>query len=256
MEDMIRYNEAIDQAIAESVGHFHATVERSRNLLLGMLGHDMRSPLQTIQVTAMFLAALNAGEQVSEAAAQLIRSAASMQALLNDLVDFNRTKLGLGLKIVPSDIDLGEVVTNEVQQLRGAHPDRQIELTVAGETHGRWDGHRLQQLLRNLVSNAIDYGEPNAPVCVALISRESDICLEVTNSGPTIELAAMSHIFDPLKRGVSREDSHENGGLGLGLYIVSEIAKAHGGEIEAHSRGGETTFVLRLPRDPSGQAPA
>lgn len=105
VEDVIRFNEAIDQAVAESVGHFHAQVERTRNLFLGMLGHDMRSPLQTIQATAARLAALNAGDQVSAAAARLIRSGAAMQALLDDLVDFNRARLGLGIRVVPSDLD-------------------------------------------------------------------------------------------------------------------------------------------------------
>jgi signal transduction histidine kinase len=111
MEEVIRFNEAIDQAVAESVGHFHAHVERGRNLLLGMLGHDMRSPLNTIVTTASYLAALNAGEQVSAAAARLIRSGESVQALLDDLVDFNRTKLGLGLSVVVTCLDMAQVIT-------------------------------------------------------------------------------------------------------------------------------------------------
>ena len=96
VDDLIRFNEAIDQALAESVSFFSAHVERSRNLLLGMLGHDMRSPLQAIRMTASFLEALNAGSQVTDAAARLIRSGARMQSLLDGLVDFNRTQLGLG----------------------------------------------------------------------------------------------------------------------------------------------------------------
>ena len=115
VEDMIRFNEAIDQGVAESVGHFHGEVERARNLLLGMLGHDMRSPLSTILATSSYLAALNAGENVSAAAARLIRSGKSMQALLDDLVDFNRTKLGLGIKVVPFDIDLAVPVAEELE---------------------------------------------------------------------------------------------------------------------------------------------
>ena len=119
---MIRFNEAIDQAIAESVGHFHRAVERYRNLLLGMLGHDMRSPLTAIQLTASYLAALNAGEEVSEAAAMVMRSGASMQALLDDLVDFNRTNLGLGLRVVASEVDLAAVMADELEQLRARTP--------------------------------------------------------------------------------------------------------------------------------------
>lgn len=256
VEDVIRFNEAIDQAVAESVGHFHAQVERARNLLLGMLGHDMRSPLQTIQATASCLAALNAGEQVSAAAARLIRSGAAMQALLDDLVDFNRTRLGLGIRVVPSDMDLAAAVADELEQLRGAHPDRRIELAATGEHRGRWDGARVQQLLRNLVSNAIRYGYPDTPVRVALRGEGADVRLEVTNQGPTIEPSELSQLFDPLTRGPARGDSHDaRSGLGLGLFIVREIARAHGGEVEVRSGGGETTFAVRLPRRDGGASP-
>lgn len=249
VEDVIRFNEAIDQAIAESVGHFHLEVEQARNLLLGMLGHDMRSPLNTILMTASYLAALNAGEQVSVSAARLIRSGAAMQALLDDLVDFNRTKLGLGLKVVPSDIDLAAVVTDELEQLRGAYPNRQIELTATGDNSGRWDGARLHQLVRNLVSNAIRYGAPDTPIHVVLSGKKADIRLEVTNSGPAIDASTLSQIFDPLKRGSAQSDNHDaREGLGLGLFIVREITEAHGGEVEVRSDKGETTFAVRLPR--------
>jgi signal transduction histidine kinase len=255
VEDVIRFNEAIDQAVAESVGYFHAQVERARNLLLGMLGHDMRSPLQTIQATASGLAALNAGQQVSAAAARLIRSGAAMQTLLDDLVDFNRARLGLGIRVVPSDMDLAAVVADELEQWRGAHPDRRIELAATGDHRGRWDGARLQQLLRNVVSNATRYGFPDTPVRVALRGEEADVRLEVTNRGPTIEPSDLSQIFDPLKRGSARGDSHDaQSGLGLGLFIVREIARAHGGEVEVRSGGGETTFAVRLPRR-DGDAP-
>jgi hypothetical protein len=253
LEDVIRFNEAIDQAVAESVGHFHAQAERARNLLLGMLGHDMRSPLTTILATASYLAALNAGEEVSLAAARLIRSGASMHALLDDLVDFNRTKLGLGVKIVPSDIDLTTAVADELEQLRGAHPTRRIELAATGDNRGCWDGARLQQLLRNLVSNAVKYGSPDTPVRVALRGEPAEVRVEVTNSGPAIDPSALKEIFEPLQRGAAQGDSPEGkGGLGLGLFIVREIAGAHGGTVEVHSDAGETTFAVRLPRRTPG----
>ena len=249
VEDIIRFNEAIDQAVAESIGHFHTEVERYRNLLLGMLGHDMRSPLNTIVTTASYLSALNAGEQVSTAATRLVRSGASMQSLLDDLVDFNRTRLGLGVKVVPTDIDLAAVVADELEQLRGAHPSRCIELNATGDNRGRWDGARLQQMLRNLVVNAIQYGATNTPVRVGLRGDKSEVRIEVANTGPPIEPAALREIFDPLKRGSAQENNQvAGGGLGLGLFIVREIAKAHGGETEVRSQSGETVFAVRLPR--------
>jgi signal transduction histidine kinase len=219
----------------------------------------MRSPLDTILTTATHLAALNAGEEVSVAAGRLIRSGGSMQALLDDLVDFNRTKLGVGLKVVPSEVDLATVVTDELDQLRGAHPYRQIELEATGDNHGRWDGARLQQLIRNLVSNAVRYGTPDTRVRVALRGHEAEVRLEVTNTGPSIDSAALGQMFDPLQRGLAQDESGDpRSGLGLGLFIVREIAGAHGGEVEVRSEGGETTFAVRLPRrnpDDAGSTP-
>jgi signal transduction histidine kinase len=249
IDDVVRFNEAIDQAIAESIGHFHGQVEMARNLLLGMLGHDMRSPLNTIQMTASYLAKLNAGELVSEAAGLLIRSGASMQTLLDDLVDFNRTKLGLGLNVIPAEIDLAAVAADELGQLRGAHPNRHIELATTGDNRGRWDAVRLQQLLRNLVSNAIQYGSPDSPVRVVLCDEEANVRLEVTNRGPSVDSSTLEQIFDPLKRGPAASDSPQvQNGLGLGLFIVREITKAHGGEVEVRCDGEDITFAVRLPR--------
>lgn len=248
VEDIIRFNEAIDQAVAESVGHFHMQVEQARNLLLGMLGHDMRSPLSTIIATASYLAALNAGEQVSIAASRLIRSGASMQSLLDDLVDFNRTKLGLGINVVRSDIDLAVPVADELEQFRAAHPDRPIDLIVSGECRGKFDTLRVQQLLRNLLSNAFKYGTADTLIRVLLRGGESEIRIEVVNSGPPIPAQVLSKIFDPLKRAVSREGGEDRHSLGLGLFIVREIAHAHGGEVEVHCEEGQTTFAVRLPR--------
>ncbi|TDG02358.1 sensor histidine kinase [Paraburkholderia guartelaensis] len=250
LDDIIRFNEAIDQALAESVGLFSEQVDLARNLLLGMLGHDMRSPLQTIQVTASYLGALNAGERVSEAAARLIRSGARMQSLLDDLCDFNRTRLGLGIRVTPTNVDLAKVFADELDQLRAVHPDRQIELQLQGNTRGVWDGPRLQQLLGNLVINAIRYGASNAPVRVVVTGDEAEVRFEVRNSGPAIEQSLLERIFDPLQRGPDHEKRRDSdGSLGLGLYIASEIAKAHDATIEARSDQTETAFAVRLPRN-------
>jgi signal transduction histidine kinase len=252
-----RYAPAIGLASRSASGKLpHLQVEQARNLLLGMLGHDMRSPLNTVLMTASYLAALNAGEQVSVSAARLIRSGEAMQALLDDLVDFNRTKLGLGLNVVPSDIDLAAVVSDELEQLRGAYPNRQIELTAIGDNRGRWDGARLQQLVRNLVLNAIRYVASDTLIRVVLSGSTADICLEVSNSGPAIDVSALSQIFDPLKRGSAQGDNdNAKGGLGLGPFIVREIAEAHGGKVEVRSDEGETTFAVRLPRHSRGASP-
>ncbi len=242
-EDMLRFNEAIDQAVAESVMHFHREVEASRNLLLSMLGHDMRSPLTTLLMTADVLQMLDAGPQVAAAARRLARSGHSLKALVDDLLDFSRTRLGFGLSVQPVPTQLAAIVTDELEQLRGAYPDRAIELTVSAEEHGEWDGARVQQLLRNLVSNALRYGAAAEPVRVLVQGDATNVFLAVTNKGRNIEPSARTEMFKALKRG-----SEQGDGMGLGLYIVSAIAEAHGGDVGFSSDGGETVFKVRLPR--------
>jgi signal transduction histidine kinase len=254
LDDVVRFNEAIDQAVAESVSFFSAQVEQARNLLLGMLGHDMRSPLNTMLTTASYLAALNAGEQVTTAACRLIRSGASMKALLDDLVAFNRSNLGLGISISPADGNLDAVFADEIEQLQCAHPGHRIEFDVAGDTAGRWDGPRLQQLLRNLITNAIKYGSAEAPIRVQVRGGDADVAIEVSNRGPSIESTALGSIFDPLTRGPVQGDAGmAEHGFGLGLYIVRELTRAHGGEVAARCEEGLTVFAVRLPRLPASE---
>src|SRR5689334_177186 len=216
-----------------------------------MLGHDMRSPLQTIQATATYLAALSAGEEVSDAASRLVRSGARMRALLDDLVEFNRTKLGLGIHVVRAEVDLRGLFADELTQLRAIYPQHPLELDVSGDTIGCWDGARLQQLLNNLVVNAIKYGSSEQAVRIAVSGDENVIHFEVRNSG-VIDPRTLAQLFEPLKRGLDPAPGRaEHGSLGLGLYIAREIAKAHGGEIQARSDNTETVFVVYLPRHPS-----
>jgi len=253
LEDTIRFNEAIDQALAESIAFFSAQVDQARNLLLGMLGHDMRNPLHAIQATAAYLSRLNAGAEVSTAAARLIKSGSRMKALLDDLLDFNRTRLGLGINVVRSNGDLAEVFLDQLQQLRVVHPGRQIDFEAVGDTTGVWDANRLDQLLGNLVSNALKYGALDTPVKVSLMGTPNEVKISVRNSGAKIEPSFLERVFDPLRRGPGQQDqAGRDGSLGLGLYICKEIATAHGGDISARSDDTETVFTVRLPRSFAG----
>jgi len=248
LDDVMRFNEAIDQALAESIGFFSAQVEQSRNLLLGMLGHDMRSPLQTIQMTAQYLVRLNSGPDISKAAARLISGGAQMQALLDDLMDFSRSHLGLGIAVRPSKANLEAVCVDEVEQIRAAHPGHEVQLEVSGDCRGEWDGRRVQQLLRNLTENAIKYGAGDKPVRVVVTGLQTDVRIEVRNEGPAIDRATLANLFQPLTRGADDEQRRRDDSLGLGLYIANEIAKAHGGAIEVRSDDAETVFAVTLPR--------
>jgi signal transduction histidine kinase len=247
--DLIRFNEAIDQAVAESVAFFNAQIERERNLLLGMLGHDMRSPLQVIQLTAQYLLNASAITDVASAAARLLKSSANLKALLDDLLDFNRTKLGLGITISPALVDLAEAFSAELDLLRAARPGRVIELHVNGDVRGIWDINRLNQLLGNLVVNAIKYGAANSPVRISLLGSPNEVSFGVHNHGPKIEHSMIGQIFEPLQRGEDTEFvSGSEGSLGLGLYIAREIAIAHHGNIDTRSDDNGTVFTVHLPR--------
>lgn len=254
VEEVMRFNEAIDQALAESIGFFSDKLEESRSLFLGMLGHDLRTPLQAILLTAEYLEQLKAGTSVSEAAARLIRGALRMQALLADLVEFNRTKLGMGLLVFPAKVDAAQLFGEEVEQIRTAYPDRLLELQVTGSTIGTWDGVCLQRMLDNLVVNAIKYGDPNTPVQILVAGDAENLSFDVKNTGPRIEPSMLAQLFEPLRRGAQPAQTGERRSLGLGLYIAREIAKAHGGEIKARSEKSETVFSVRLPKTARPQA--
>ena len=245
VQDMVRFNEAIDQALAESISVFNAEIERSRDLLVGVLGHDLRTPLQSIRLTTELLSRLNAGQQVSDAASKLARSGVRMQTLLDGVVDFTRLRFGQGITLHTDDVDLAAVGKEEVDQLRVAYPGRDLRLVTKNDCHGRWDRHRLQQVLANLVANAMKHGAPDGPVDVNVTGFEDNVVLEVTNRGNAIEAADIKRVFEPLERGTS---SHSTEGTGLGLFITRELVTAHGGEISVRSDADATVFSVRLPR--------
>lgn len=248
-EDVLRFNEAIDQALAESISFFTRQVEHSRNLLLGMLSHDFRTPLNSVVLTAHYLDQIEAGAEVSEAAACIIRSCEAMQALLDDLVDYNRANLGLSIPVQPAEVDLAPFFSAEVELQRRANPQSRIELHMDGLTRGHWDGKRLQQVVRNLISNAIHHGGGHTPVVVTVTGKESAVYFEVKNNGPTIAPSRCAQIFEPLVRGATQAGADESARFGLGLYIVREVIKAHGGQVEVRSAADETVFAVDLPRN-------
>lgn len=254
MEDMGRFNEAVDQAIAESVDFFTTEVERWRALFLGMLGHDLRSPLNAVLLSARVIAAVGAGTSVSPHTERLTRSAERMSQLLDDLLDFNRTSLNIGLRVIPEPIDLTAACADEVDMLRVALPDSPIDFTARGVTEGIWDGSRIKQSISNLVINAAKYGDPGGAIRVRLSADDVLVKLSVENSGPSIPPDLMPSLFEPLRRYALAGSREEHVSLGLGLFIVRQIARAHGGDVTVQSADGHTCFTVMLPV--RGPAPA
>jgi signal transduction histidine kinase len=250
MEDIGRFNEAIDQAVAESVDFFSKEVDRWRNVFLGVLGHDLRGPLNAILMTSQLISKLGDGTPVSEPTARLIRSGERMKELLDDLLDYSRTSLELGLPVSPAPCDLAAVCQEEVEVQRAALPSCRIEYTADGATQGTWDASRIRQVVANLVTNAARYGNPASPVAVKLCGGEADVRLSVENEGPTIPPEAIEVLFEPLRRAANGHAKAERTSMGLGLFIVRQVAHAHGGMVSVDSADGRTVFTVVLPRAP------
>lgn len=251
LEDMTRFNEAVDQAIAESLQAFVAEVDKTRDLFLGMLGHDLRGPLSVIASSATL--DLRTRPNESQQAAVILRSVAQMKALLDDLVEYTRHRLGAGLAIDPAILQLDQFARDTLDEIAAISRGRVLELEVVGDLQGEWDARRLHQALSNLVFNALKYGLPSAPIRISLDgTRADEVVLAVQNIGKPIPGHLLPTLFDPLVRAgdeVRDADPQLAGAnLGLGLYVVREIAIAHGGTVDVTSDDSATRFELRLPR--------
>jgi signal transduction histidine kinase len=218
-----------------------------RDQMIGILSHDLRNPLGA---AAMGVETLRRKPSIPQDAQKYLNVIANgmrrMQEMIESLLDFTRVRLQGKLPLAPAPVDLGVVVGEVSEEARGGHPGRAIDVDVRGDVSGTWDRGRVTQALSNLVANAIAYGDPQTPVCVLAEAEGTDAVLRVTNRGPAIAPERLPTIFEPF-----RERANERGrprGLGLGLYIVKEIAQAHGGSIDVASTADDgTTFTLRLP---------
>jgi len=258
LADMVRFNEAIDQAVAESVAHFTTEADRWRHMFLGVLGHDLRSPLNTILMTAQLLARLSSDAPVTQHTARLIRSGERMKALLDDLLDYNRGSLGLGIAVHRAPVDLAAACEEELDLLSSALPGHSIDFEAEGPVQGRFDGSRIREALANLVLNAARYSSQGSRIRVRLVGDGQRVTLCVANEGASIPGDELGAIFEPLRRGAFQSEEASTGltSLGLGLFIVREIARAHGGDVDVVSDQGTTTFAVTLSNDTDAASPA
>ena len=248
IDDMVRFNEAIDQAVAESVADFSAEAESWRQVFLGILGHDLRGPLGVIVTTSEVMSVMTRDTPFSAQTDRIIRSGRRMSKLLDDLLDYSRTSLGMGIRIARTQGDLQEALNDEIDLLRTVLPGITIRFAAEGSTQGPFDISRVREALSNLVINAAKYGAAGADVVVTLIGDAEQVELVVRNEGPTLSPGSLKGLFEPLIRGAEPAATGEYTSLGLGLFIVREIAKAHGGEVTASSSEQSTAFTMRLPK--------
>jgi signal transduction histidine kinase len=169
-----------------------------------------------------------------------------MHRLIDDLLSYTRTRLGTGIPIARERTDLGELARKVIDELVAFHPDSAIHVDAAGDLSGDWDPARVEQVLSNLVANAIDHGEPASGVEVRLRGDGDRVRVEVVNRGE-VPPEVREHAFEPFRRG-PEGSSRRATGVGLGLYIAKEIVQGHGGTVGLRSEGGETRVAVELPR--------
>ena len=251
LDDLMRFNEAIDQSLAESVSRYTGDIDRSREMFVAILGHDLRTPLGAVTTASQFM--LDSGdleEPHRTLATRITHSARRMSAMVGDLLDFTRGRLGAGIPITRADMDLGVAVHLAVEEIAAAYPDADVQLTASGDLRGRWDVARLSQVVANLLGNAIQHGAARTMTGVTLIGEATDVVLRVHNQGAAIPAAELAGIFSPFKRFKGgAATTRDAGSLGLGLYIAERIVTAHGGTIDVRSSPeAGTLFTVRLPR--------
>ena len=230
----------------------------ARERLLGVLGHDLRTPLTSIMLgAASILQDGDDSDTRNRTAVTIAGSARRAGRMITDLLDFTRARLGGGIPVTPAATDLALVCRKVVREIAAAAAPRPIEVVAKGSFNGMWDADRAAQVVANLISNALQYSPEDSSVIVTLAEREEGIELSVWNRGEKIPAASVSALFSPFRRGLSAIGSSGNQeGLGLGLYIVEEIMRAHGGSVTVSSDDEQTCFTTFWPRGRSKPVPA
>jgi signal transduction histidine kinase len=252
LTDLIRFNEAIDQAIAESVSRFSQALANTQERFLAILSHDLRTPLGAIITSTRFM--LDAGgleEPHRTLVARASSSARRMNQMVLDLVEFTRTRLDDAIPIVRAEMDVRRLVHDVVLEIAASYPDSIVQMETGGNLSGAWDADRLAQALTNLVGNAVQHGAPGKPIRVSARGLAGEVTLSVHNEGPPIPAEQQSTIFQEGHRVGARPAAADRRHQGLGLYIVERIVAAHGGSVSLRSTAAEgTTFTIGLPRTP------
>lgn len=245
--DLIAFHlDAIDQlAISEESLQEEREIAELREQFIAILGHDLRNPLNAISNSAQLLARLN-HEDRSQRLVNIIKdSSYRMNGLVENMLDFASGRLGGGISISRTpDEDLEVVLMQVIEEMQAVWPDRNIKLNFDLKHAVSADGKRIAQLFSNLLGNALNYSPADSTIEIAAFSNEDEFNLCVANQGKPIPAAAMERLFQPFSRG---EVEPTQKGLGLGLYIASEIAKAHGGSLNVSSDIEKTCFTLLLP---------
>lgn len=251
VQDMVRFNEAIDQALVESIATYGTAVEDTRKTVLGVLGHDLRSPLAAVLMAGDLLReSKTVADKDRKLALQICSSVGRANKMVADLLDLARCNLGSGIPVQPKQTDLSTLCASVVEELRTGFPHAQIVANINETVAGLYDPLRMEQVFTNLIGNAVRHGDSNQPITVALSQDGIYSVFSVQNRGELIPVSVMPYLFNPQARysSYAAKERGPTAGLGLGLFIAAEIVTAHGGKIGVVSTPEQgTVFEVRLP---------
>jgi signal transduction histidine kinase len=236
-------NEVAAREAAEQANHI-------KEEFIAVLGHDLRTPLQAILMTAEKHKLLpTASDPCRRDGNRIAAMANRMGRMIDHVVDYTQSRFGGGIPIAVKPVDMGELVRAPLDEIQAVCPQCAITLVVEGDVHGAWDPDRVVQVFANLVGNAARHGD--GTIQITLRGDDDSVVLEIHNGGAPIPGEKMEHLFEPFYT------SGGPGSLGLGLYIVERIVQAHGASIRAESSADRgTTFTVRWPRQPPVDRPA
>jgi len=250
LEDLMRFNEAIDQALAESITRYTRDIDRAKEMFLAILGHDLRIPLGAVSMAAQYMLQTRTLQEPNlTLASRVLRSARRMSQMVADLLDFTASRLGRGIPTARAPMDLASEAAHAVEEMTAAHPESTIRLVTSGDLRGTWDSARLGQVMTNLLANAVQHGSAATPITMTARGDADEVVLAVHNLGPAIPPSRLPELFSPFKRLRSGDAPSPTGNLGLGLYITERVVTAHSGRIDVTSSDpAGTTFTVHLPR--------
>jgi sigma-B regulation protein RsbU (phosphoserine phosphatase) len=243
-EQLLQQERQAQQALAQAEEQLKLALETAEDRalfaeqLIGIVSHDLRTPLQTIRLGTQMLVRTPLDDAQLKTANNVLRASRRAQRLVEDLLDFTVARVGRGVSVTPQALDLPQLLADTVDELRAAYPRHQIELRHSGEAAVMADGARIAQLVGNLVANATAYGAPDRPITIASEASGGGFTVSVHNEGLPIDAALLPRLFDPMVRGNAPATGRS---VGLGLFIVREIARAHGGRVDVASAAGEGT---------------
>jgi signal transduction histidine kinase len=223
--------------------------EEFQRHVLGIVGHDLRSPLAAVATAAQLLRRGGTlGERQVRLVENIIRGAERIERVIGMLLDYARAQSG-GVPVTPGACDVAAICRSVAQECEAAHPGASVRFVDEGDSCGEWDADRLGQVLQNLVSNALDHSAPGAAVDLSCRGGEDHVEVAVENRGPPIASELLPRLFEPFQRGArGLQRPRNSGGLGLGLFIARAIVAAHGGNIDVSSNDDRTVFTVHLPR--------